>query len=98
MHMTKRKLAQTLWYALQCAKDDRQGLVDAYSGDTKEDAVRNAMADIKAFESLQLKLFGRTKSRMEEKVEEGELINILSPIGIARLKELIEENPELPDD
>jgi ATP-dependent exoDNAse (exonuclease V) alpha subunit len=67
--MTKRKIGEVLWLALECAKSDRQSLVDAYSGDTKEDAVKTAMSDIKAFESLQIRLFGKTKSKLQEMID-----------------------------
>ena len=34
--MAKRKIGEVLWLALECAKSDRQSLVDAYSGNTEE--------------------------------------------------------------
>lgn len=92
--MNRRKFGDVLWFALECAKSDRISLIDAYDKDESHEAVRNAMADIKAFETLQRRLFGKTKSAMEAALEEGELINILSPEGRARIKELAETNPD----
>lgn len=63
--MSKRKVGEVLWLALQCAKTDRIGLIDAYSGDTSETAVRQAKSDVKAFEQLQVRLFGTTRSQLD---------------------------------
>ena len=74
-----RKIGEVLWLALQCAKDDRQSLVDAYKGDESEWAVKKAMADIKAFEALQLKLFGATQTELNAKIA------AMKPIDIFKL-------------
>jgi hypothetical protein len=63
--MAKRKIGDVIWLALVCAKDDRIALVDAYRGDESQAAVKQAMADIRAFESLQMKLFGTTKTELQ---------------------------------
>lgn len=89
--MDRRKAGDVLWYALQCAKSDRQGLVDAYGGDLSEPAVRDAKADIKAFERLQKKIFGTTKSQLEV------MIDKMKPVPITELYELVKTNPELFD-
>lgn len=67
--MSKRKIGDILWLALQYAKSDRISLVEAYGGDKKEEAVRQALADIKAFETLQIKFFGRSKSKLESMLD-----------------------------
>src|SRR5687768_7006756 len=63
--MTKRNIGSILWLALQCAKDDRQALIDAYRGDKTERAVRQAMRDVKDFQIVQEKLFGKSKSKLQ---------------------------------
>ncbi len=63
-----RPIGEILWLALQYAKQDRQSLINAYRGDTSEKVVRDAISDIKAFERLQLKLFGTTRSELEAKI------------------------------
>lgn len=75
--MANRKISDVLWLALQCAKDDRQSLVDAYSGDKSEPAVRQALADIRAFENLQKKLFGSTTSKLENMMSKMNQVSIL---------------------
>jgi hypothetical protein len=77
--MSKRKIGDVLWLALQCAKSDRQTLADAYDNDISQPAVRIAMSDVKAFEALQIKLFGTTQSEMEV------AIGKLKPISIIQL-------------
>lgn len=63
--MAKRKIGDVIWIALVCAKDDRIALVDAYRGNESEAAVKEAMADIRAFENLQMKLFGTKKTELQ---------------------------------
>lgn len=67
--MGKVSLGQVLWFALQCAKDDRQSLIDAYHGDENETAVKQAMADIKSFEKLQIKFFGSSEDKIEKSLK-----------------------------
>jgi hypothetical protein len=81
--MAKRKIGEVLWLALECAKSDRQSLVDAYSGNIKESAVRQAIADIKAFEALQVRLFGTSKSKLQA------MIDSMTPVSVLKM---------LPDD
>lgn len=52
-----------LFYALQCAKSDRSAFADAAEGDKK--LYQQAMADIKAFEALQIKIFGTKDSELD---------------------------------
>lgn len=89
-----RKIGEVLWLALQCAKQDRKSLIDAYRGDKAEEAVRDAMSDIKAFEKLQLKLFGTTRSELEAAILR------MKPVDILRLiarKELLDSEEFLVD-
>ena len=72
-----RPIGEILWLALQYAKQDRQSLIDAYRGDTSEEVVRDAISDIKAFERLQLKLFGTTRSELEAKIGRMKPVNVL---------------------
>ena len=78
--MAKRKIGNVLWLALECAKSDRQSLVDAYSGDVREEAVRQALADVKAFEALQVRLFGTSKSELQT------MLDKMTPVSILKLK------------
>ena len=47
--MDRRKTEDVLFYALNCAIENRQGLIDAYSNDDSEEAVQNARKDISSF-------------------------------------------------
>lgn len=71
-----RKVADVLWLALQFAKQDRITLMQAYCDNPNEPVVKEALRDIKAFEALQMKLFGTTKSRMEINVEQARRIDV----------------------
>lgn len=86
-----RKLKDVLWFALVCAKNERLSFVDAYSGDKKEKSVRDALSDIKAFEVLQKKFFGTTKTKLDAKMEK------MKEISIYDLRKLVDTNPELFD-
>lgn len=62
----RRKNSEVLWMALQCAKRDRQTLIEAYGPELAGDpAVTDALADIRAFTRLQKRLFGTTTSQMD---------------------------------
>lgn len=74
--MSRQKVADVLWYALECAKAERQSLVDAYFGDTNEWVVRESNADIKAFEALQMKLFGTIVSRQDATIAAMKVIDL----------------------
>jgi len=82
----RRKLSDVLWFAIQCAKDDRISFMDAVQGD--EAQVKQAKQDIRAFELLQKKIFGDAKTKFET-------LPVSRPIGLAELKKLSEENPDL---
>lgn len=77
--MAKRKIGEVLWLALQCAKRDRRSFVEAYSFDTTEPAVVDALKDIQDFEALQLRLFGTTKSELDAAIDK------LKPVSITKL-------------
>ena len=62
--MDRRKAGDVLFWALECAKSDRIAFCDAYSNDKKEPAVKDALADIKAFERLQMRLFGTNDTEL----------------------------------
>jgi hypothetical protein len=74
--MSKRKVSEILWLALQYAKSDRLSLINAYDNNKEEDAVIQAKKDIKAFEKLQNRVFGTTKSETEIAVEKTPSKNI----------------------
>lgn len=86
--MDRRKTADVLFYIFQCAKDDRLAFADAVSHDPI--AYKQALADIKAFETLQIKLFGTKDSEMDR-----QLNNMEAKISIQNLSQMIKENPEL---
>jgi len=67
--MAKRTVGNVIWLALVCAKQDRDALIDAYRGDKSEQAVKDALADVRAFEKLQLRLFGTTKTELQAKIK-----------------------------
>ena len=60
-----RKTGEIIWLALQYAKQYRASLSGAYRDDTREQVVRDCLADIAAFEKLQIKLFGTTRSERQ---------------------------------
>ena len=68
--MEKRKLGKVLFLALQYAKSERESFVDAYDGNTKEKAVRDALRNIKDFDAALLMLFGTTKDALQVKLDE----------------------------
>lgn len=76
-----RKAGEILWMAFQYAKQDRQSLIDAYRGDESEEAVRDAISDIKAFEKLQLKLFGTTRSELQARIAAMKPVDILNLVA-----------------
>jgi hypothetical protein len=57
--------------------------------DNDPEAYKNAMADIKAFEALQIKIFGTKKSELDSEMDKMKSISILN------LKKLFEDSPEL---
>ena len=83
--MNRRKNADVLFYALQCAKSDRLSLIDAYSHMPKCAEIKNAERDIKAFTRLQKKIFGSTRSEMDRLFDGGESLTF------AEIKRRIED-------
>lgn len=79
--MAKRKIGEVLWLALECAKQDRLSLVDAYRGDKSEKVVRDSLADIKAFEKLQVRLFGTSKTELQAMIDKA------TPVSILKMKD-----------
>lgn len=67
--MDRRKTGDVLFYALNCAINDKLSLIDAYSSDESESAVRDAQADIAVFRRLKMNLFGERKTKMETMLE-----------------------------
>ena len=67
--MQTHKLGKVLWLALQYAKADRESFVDAYSGNTKEKAVRDALQNIKDFDAAMVMLFGTTRDALQVKTD-----------------------------
>jgi hypothetical protein len=78
--MSKRKIGDVLWLALVYAKSDRLSFIVAYSGDTNEEVVRDALSEIKAFEALQIRLFGTSKTELQAKLDR------MTPVSILKLK------------
>lgn len=89
----KRKIGDVLWLALQCAKQDRKSLADAYHNDKTQEAVRDALADIKAFEQLQIKLFGTDRSQLQAIIAKMKPVNILKLLDkdMDEIERIIEE-------
>lgn len=75
--MDRRKIGEVLWYALQCAKHDRETFVDAYRGDTSVSVVKEALADIRAFERLQVRVFGTSRSQHEEAISRMRSVDLI---------------------
>lgn len=76
-----------IWLALQYAKQDRQGIIEAYGWDKKEDiAVCKAQKEIEAFKKMQVKLFGTYSSTLDADRKK------MKSVTIRELKKLIKEN------
>lgn len=80
----KRKTSEILWLSFQYAKQDRITLIQAYDNNPAEQAVIDAMRDIKDIEALQLKLFGTTRSKLDVAIENAERIE-LTPENIKKI-------------
>ena len=94
--MDRRKTEDVLFYALNCAIENRQGLIDAYSNDDSEEAVQNARKDISSFLLLKKRLFGNRKSRKEQFLEQpARKVNVLD---LRNLCKFLRENPEFDID
>jgi hypothetical protein len=91
--MDRRKTEDVLFYALNCAIENRQSLADAWGNDDAEEAVRDAKMDIAAFRRLKKRLFGNRKSRKEQILEQPAKV-----INIFELRKFLNENPELEID
>ena len=63
------KIGEILWLAFVYAKQDRLSIIAAYSGDKSEPVVQAAEWEIAAFEKLQKRLFGTTKTELEAAME-----------------------------
>lgn len=85
--MDRRKTSDVLFYALQCAKSDRESLADAWGKGCKE--YDQAKADIKAFERLQVLFFGKTRTTLEAELDGMKEFSLLDMKGI------LKTNPEL---
>lgn len=94
--VSKRKVGDVLWLALQCAKQDRKSLTDAYRNNKSEKVVREALADIKAFEQLQIKLFGTDRSRLQATMAKMKPVDILKLLGkdMDEIERIIEAETE----
>ncbi len=69
--MDRRRNSDVLFYALQCAKSDRLAFIDAYRDMGECQEVKDANLDIVAFERMQRKLFGTTRSKMDSVFDDG---------------------------
>jgi hypothetical protein len=73
-----------IWLALQYAKQDRRGIVEAYGWDKTGDiAVKKAKREIEAFKKMQIKLFGTSKSTLDIDREK------MKSVTIRELKKLV---------
>ena len=85
--MDRRKTSDVLFYALQCAKNDRLSYSDAVSEDREK--YEDALADIRAFTRLQEMIFGTSRSALDSATDKMKSIDILE------LRRLADSNPEL---
>lgn len=86
--MSKRSARQIVWMAFQYAKDDRRDLVDAYGGNENEQAVKNALRDIRDIERLQQELFGTTESALQQSIRTARALTL------GEIRELVAEDTE----
>jgi hypothetical protein len=87
--MDRRKTGDILWYAFQLAKMDRIAFADANGGDPSSSIVKDALADAKAFERLQKKIFGTTESKLDAALKRTRKVSLYD------IKRLLREEPEL---
>ena len=73
----KMKMLEVLWLALQYAKSDRITFIDAYHNDDSEKVVIQAKNEIKAFDAMQVKIFGTNKSLLEKELDGTKSFSIL---------------------
>ena len=85
--MDRRKTADVLFFALQCAKDDRLAFADAV--EKGGSAWKQAMADVKSFETLQKRIFGTSESEFEAAQRK------VKDFSVYDLKKLLKSNPEM---
>jgi Flp pilus assembly protein TadD len=85
--MDRRKTADVLFYALQCAKSDRLSYADATDGDEREK--NEALADVRAFERLQTMIFGTSESELDIMTKK------MNSFSIHNVKQMLEEHPEI---
>jgi hypothetical protein len=58
----RKKILRVLWLAIQDAKDYEDSIVDAWSGNKKEAAVKSATKNIADLNELQKMIFGNQRS------------------------------------
>lgn len=61
-------IGQTLWSALQWAKQDRQSLADAWGGDPAIPEVKEILQDLKDLARVQHRLFGTDESLLQKRI------------------------------
>jgi hypothetical protein len=87
-----RKFAGTLFLALSLAKDNRRDFINAWHDDDTRDAVKQARADIKAFEEIQVQLFGSTETALDAKSIKSRTVTL------TQLRRMMDKNPDLSID
>lgn len=77
----RRTVGYLVWLALEGAIRDRESYIDAWSGTPNSRHVKMALADIRAFRALQIKLFGTNLSEgeaMASKMKSVDLLQLLA--------------------
>lgn len=87
--MNRRRALDVLWMILDDAKSWNESIIDAWGGDEKGEAVRDAQANIRIIERFQIKYFGSAKTIAEAEADK------LKPVSIDQIFKLAEEHPEL---
>lgn len=82
-----QKGTNVLFYALQCAKSDRLAFADAVGDDSPE--YEKALADVRAFELLQRRVFGTTKGKLDRILENA------GSVSVYDIRRLLDAEPEL---
>jgi hypothetical protein len=74
----RKKILRVLWLAIQDAKDYENSLIDAWNGNKKESAVKEAIKNVKEFNELQKLFFGNQRSIRDASAENAKTIDIFT--------------------
>lgn len=84
--MDRRKTGEVLFYMINCAIQDRESIIDAYSFDKTNEVVREAQKDIKSFLKIREKLFPNVLSKEES------IMKNTKEVTLSEIRKVIDAN------